>query len=259
MVARAARAAGEMAHRTERRKLVSILARVIPAPARPLGDVLEAVAHAGLFRRGAVLVGTGACQTYAPMIGAVLPAATVMTQDADLATADLALDSDSGDTAMIDILRCADHSFSAVMELDPMTLPSRFRSRSGFLVDLLTPALHRTDPNPMPLDRLKAGAVPLQQLGWLLEGAVDTVALHGAGVPVRVPAPARFAVHKLLIAPKRDPGQTAKRRKDLLQAKALIEALSEVDPFSLDDALADARRRGEAGWAGPISRSLREL
>jgi hypothetical protein len=73
-----------------------------------------------------------------------------------------------------------------------------------------------------------------------------------------VPQPARYAMHKLIIAQKRA-SDAAKRRKDLLQAHALVEAMLQEDPYAVSDAIADARSRGAAGWAQPIQRSLTEL
>ena len=157
------------------------------------------------------------------------------------------------------ILRRADPTFASVPGLDGRAPPSRFRNRAGFVVDLLTPRLRRSDKNPLPLPRLAAGAVPMQQLDWLMTDPVRAIALHGAGVPVSVPQPARYAVHKLLVAQKRDAGELPKRRKDLLQAQALIDGLRVSAPFALEDALADARGRGRDGWAKPIERSLFEI
>ena len=74
----------------------------------------------------------------------------------------------------------------------------------------------------------------------------------------RVPQPARYAAHKLIIAQKRRT-DTAKRQKDLVQAKALIEALQASDSWALADAVSDARSRGRDGWQRPLDRSLKEL
>jgi hypothetical protein len=224
---------------TGRRNIVHSLRSLgLPAPLAELGRVLDALADAGLFK-DAVLVGTAAYQCYSPVVGVLLPSAALMTQDADLATASLALAADGGDETLETILRRADKSFTAVLGLDPRRLPSRFRSEKGFLVDLLTPQRRRSDTNPMPLKQLSAGAVPLQHLGWLIETPIQAVALHGAGVPVRVPAPARYAVHKLILAQK---------RSDIVN-----------DPWSLADAIEDARSQGRDGWRRPIDRSLKEL
>lgn len=101
--------------------------------------------------------------------------------------------------------------------------------------------------------------MPLQHIAWLIADPVPTVALWGAGVPVAIPQPARYAVQKLILAQKRDPGSRLKRSKDLAQAKALIEALLRHDPFALEDTIATARAQGEKGWAVPLARSLDEL
>lgn len=259
VIARAEAAKAEMARRQERRRLVSTLRRLIPGPTATLGKVLDAVAHAGLFRRGAVLVGTAAYQCYPPLLGAILPSATVMTQDADLATADLALDGEIAGDSMIAILQKADASFAALPGLDPKAPPARFRNAESFVVDLLTPQRRRSDRNPMPLKALAAGAVPLQHLDWLIEEPVPAVALHGAGVAVSLPRPARFAVHKLFLAQKRGAHEAAKSRKDLAQAAALVTALREAAPFELQDALDEARALGRDGWARPIDRSLSQI
>ncbi len=93
----------------------------------------------------------------------------------------------------------------------------------------------------------------------MTEGALRTVALWGAGVLVNIPQPARYAVHKLILAQRRDRSNQMKRTKDLAQAKALIEVMRVQDPFALEDAFADARAQGEKGWAAPIERSLKAI
>ncbi len=259
VIARAETARREMLRRDERRKLVSALRRLIPGPTATLGKVLDALAAAGLFRNGAVLVGTSAYQCYPPLVGHMLPSASVMTQDADLATADLALVGDVFGQPLEAILSHADPSFTSVPGLDPRSPPSRFRSNNGFLVDLLTPQRRRTDTNPMPLANLSAGAVPLQHLDWLMHEPVPALVLHGAGVAATVPQPARFAVHKLILAQKRPAADRVKRSKDLLQAASLMQALESHSPYDLEDALASARAKGKSGWAEPLDRSLNEI
>lgn len=243
----------------ERRRLVSMLRRAgLAAPPRTLGATLDALAHAGLFRGGAVLVGTGAYMMCEPLVGRTLASPALTTGDLDLATTDLALHSEPPERLEA-ILKRGDPSFEPVLQIDPRQPPSRFRTASGFLLDLITPIRRRDDTNPMPLDGLEAGAAPLQYVDWLIESPVPTVALWGSGVIVNVPQPARFAVHKLILAQKRDGGDRMKRQKDLLQANSLIDALRANDPFSLADALADACEQGGKGWAQPIERSLEEL
>lgn len=241
-----------------RRKTVSMLRNSgVTGPDRRLGTLLDALAHAGLFKAGAVLVGTAAYLTYEPLVGAKLPAPTLMTGDADIATARLDLRSEPPED-ILSIIRRAEPSFEPVLQLDPRKPASRFRTADGYLLDLIVPVRRRSDANPISLTGLNAGTAPLQHIDWLLADPVAHAALWGAGVAISVPQPARYAVHKLIVAQKRRAGDRAKRGKDLAQASGLLEALDRQDPFAIDDALEDARARGH-GWAEPIERSLHEI
>jgi hypothetical protein len=243
----------------ERRRLVSLLRRTgLAAPYRTIGATLDAISHAGLFRNGAVLVGTAAYMMSEPLVGRKLPEPTLMTGDMDLATANLALRAEPPER-LETIIKRGDPSFEPVLHTRPKEPPPRFRTAEGFLLDLITPTRRRSDSNPMPMDELDAGAAPLQYLDWLIEDPAPTVALWGSGVPINIPQPARFAVHKLILAQKRHSGSRLKRQKDLAQADALIDALERHDPYALHDALTEAAGRGRDGWREPIIRSLTEL
>lgn len=255
---RAAGIAQENAAAKVRTSLVSALRRAgIPAPGIALAQVLDTLEEAGLLRQ-AVVVGTAAYQCYPAPAGHLLPSSAMMTQDADLATASLAISAvDAGET-LETILKRADPTFRPLPGLHRAAPPSHFRSGAGFVVDLRTPQLRRNDPNPMPLPALAAGAVPLQYLAWLIEAPMEAAVLYRSGIAVRIPQPARFAVHKLILAQKRG-GDTTKRVKDLVQAGALIAALKRSDPFALSDAFEDACAQGVTGWKRPADRSLAEL
>ncbi len=242
----------------ERRATIRMLKlRGLRGPDGWLGKIVDAVADADLFGRGMVLVGTGAYQLMEPLLAHYLPEASLITGDVDLVTADLAITSENGE-AMETILQRADPSLAAVPELDLREYSSRFKGKDS-LVELLTPILRRTDATPMPLKQLSAGAAPLQYLRWLVDQPVEAVALWGSGVRVIIPAPARYAVHKLILAQKRLRTSGEKRFKDLSQAESLIRVLQVADPFAIEDALDDARAQGDEGWAKPIGRSLAEL
>ena len=241
----------------ERRRLVAMLRNSgLAAPDRMLGAALDAIAHAGIFRDGGVVVGTAAYLMSEPFVGHRLPAPTLMTGDLDLATINLAITADPPEPFEA-ILQRADPSFQPVLQLDPRQLPVRFRNGQGYLVDLLTQT-RRHDERPVALQQLAAAAEPLQHLAWLIDAPLPAIALWGSGVQTMIPQPARFAVHKLILAQRRSPLDRSKRQKDLAQANALIEALRTADPFSLEDALEDARDRGP-NWVRSISRSLSEL
>jgi hypothetical protein len=223
-----------------------------------MGRVLEAIAKAGLFNNGMVLVGTAAYQVYPAVVGAVLSPAALTTQDADLAAASLAIASDIEGESLLDVLKRADPTFVPQPGLDPRTPPRRFRSAAGLEVDVVTRHRKSADEErAVIVPGLQCSAQPLRYLEFLIADPISAVALYGAGVPVTVPQPARYAAHKLIVAQVRNEA-SGKRGKDLAQARELIAALNTADPHALKDAIADARRRG-AKWKTHLDRSLREI
>ena len=100
-----------------RRKLVSTLVREagLIAPETLTGNVVEALAQAGLFRLRACLVGTVAFQTYSAHLGIRLASASILTGDADIAQ-DYAISAEVGDSLppIIDILQSIDPTFRAL-------------------------------------------------------------------------------------------------------------------------------------------------
>ena len=234
-----------------RRRTVSLLKRGgVPAPDIQTGRLLEALAEAGLFERGVVLIGTVAFQLYSPIVGATLASSALMTQDADFALTRLAAPKFVGEDFGA-VLKRADPTFEPVFRNEDR-LPKQFRSTRGFSVDIVT-AKGRS-PNVLQVKGLNCAATPLRFLDFLLEDTMTALALYGAGVRVRLPDPARFAVHKLILAQAR-PKYDAKARKDILQARELIAALQARDPSSVDDAIELAKARGPQ-WRAKLARGL---
>jgi len=216
------------------------------APDDRTGRILRALSAAGAFRLRAVVVGTVAFQTYGALLGFTLPSQAVRTGDLDIAQdygVSIALD-DALDMSFLDVLRGADPAFTAVPKLDPGK-SATYRTPDGYAVDVLTTSRDAGDAETSRLAALNTDATPLRFMDFLLRETVDAAVLHEDGVLVRVPAPARYAVHKLMISRKRSQANP-KRRKDLEQAQSLIQALSADDPFALREAYAEARGRGEA-------------
>jgi hypothetical protein len=242
-----------------RRTTVSMLKRAgLPAPTIAMGRLIEAIAKAGLFNNGIVLVGTAAYQIYPAIVGAVLSTAALTTQDADLAVASLAVAPDMKGESLLDVIKRADPSFIPQPSLDPRTPPWRFRSGAGLEIEVVT--RHRTradEEHPVVIPGLRCSAQPLRYLEFLIADPIPAVALYGAGVPVTVPQPARYGVHKLIVAQVRQQG-SAKREKDLIQARELIAALETSHPGAVKDALENARQRGRK-WKAAVDRSLREI
>lgn len=216
------------------------------APDDRTGRILRALAAAGVFRLRAAVVGTVAFQTYGGLLGFVLPSQAVRTGDLDIAQdygVSIALD-DGLDTSFLEVLRRADPAFSPVLKLDPRK-SATYRLPDGYAVDVLTTSRDAGDAETSRLKALNTDATPLRFLDFLLRETVDAAVLHEDGVLVRVPEPARYAVHKLMISRRRGPANP-KRRKDIEQAQALIEALAQDDPFALREVYGEARDRGPA-------------
>jgi hypothetical protein len=226
----------------------------LPAPSLILGRILEVVANAGLFNRGMTLVGTAAYQTYAPVLGYYLPTATYATNDVALSVAEFVPGENEEDFHTL--LKRADKSFEPLWSRNDK-LPKAFRASNGFIVELLT-RFGRGHKSPVLIESLNAAAVPLSFQEYLAEVTMEAAALYGHGVLVRVPTPARFAVHKLIIAQRRKPTARAKRQKDLRQAEELIDILLEMDESTLQSELDGARERGRR-WKSQINASLREM
>ena len=238
--------------RDRRKTITALKAAGVPAPDAMTGRVIEALAGAGLFDRGTVLIGTTAYQIYPMLVGAVLSTGTLTTLDADLAMTRVAIGQMTRLPAMADILKGVDPTFEARLHRDHK-YPFTFMSGSSFVVDVLTTA-GRSD-GAVLIKGLACGAQPLKYLDYLIEDPVSTVALVGSGVRVKVPQPARYALHKLVVAQKRTPG-SPKIPKDILQARELIEALTDRDPRVVEDAIDDVLARGPA-WRKLIREGLK--
>jgi hypothetical protein len=96
---------------------------------------------------------------------------------------------------------------------------------------------------PRSLPALQADAQPLRFLDFLIHEPEPAVILHGAGILVQVPAPARYAVHKLIVSRRRREGP-ARRDKDVQQAGVLLGVLAGKRPHELRLAWEEAYGRG---------------
>jgi hypothetical protein len=238
------------------RSLVAMLVRTggLPRPLTVIGDTVAALAKAGVFRLRGVLVGTVAYQAYAAMLGIRLPAAMVQTSDVDVAQfADVSAALQDTTQPIPDVLRAVDPSFRPVPHLHPGGASS-YVAASGLRVDFLTPNRGRDTEVPRELLAFGTNAQPLRFLDFLIHDPEPAVLLHGIGVLVSVPAPQRFALHKLIVARRRREGD-AKRDKDRLQAQALLDALIQRRPHELRAAWAEAFGRGKA-WQRLLGEGL---
>lgn len=244
----------------ERSALVSTLIRSfgLPRPIPEIGDTIEALAKAGVFRLRGVLVGTVAYQSYAAMLGVKLPVAALQTGDVDIAQfKNVSIAVGDQTRPMLDVLKSVDKTFRIVPHVaDPRRVAS-YVAKGGLRVDFLTPNEGADTDAPQPLPAFRTDAQPLRFLDFLIHDPEPAVILHHAGIYVRVPAPARFAVHKLIVSRRRREG-AAKRDKDLRQAEALLAVLADKRSHELKAAWLEAGRRGQ-NWRQSLDEGAAQL
>lgn len=149
------------------------------------------------------------------------------------------------------VLKSVDSRFSAVPYSMDGRKTLRYALRVGgderFSVDFLSPMRGPDRTKIGSLPALRSDAQFLRYLDFLLYQETTSVALHGAGIPIRVPDPTRYALHKLIVSQMRrqDDQQSAeKSRKDLDQAHALISILAIQRPDDLKDFWNELCERG---------------
>ncbi len=247
-----------------RRKLVSTLVREarLPQPDKITGNVVEALANAGLFRMRGVLVGTAAFQTYSALLGMRLPDTAMQTGDADFAQFhSISAAVEDNLPPVLDVLREVDKTFREIPHQTDGRRTTRFESRDGFKVEFLTPNTGSADNDGHQASMPALGgtaAEPLRLLDFLIHQPVRAILLHGFGVPVLVPAPERFAIHKLIVAARRrtEGDSAAKSIKDMRQSAILVEALDASGQHAdLAMAYEEAWERGRA-WREAITATL---
>lgn len=260
-------AAGPKGGGRARRSSVSALVTEagLPSPDPRAGDVVQAMAEAGFFRLGGVLVGTVAFGAYPGLLGARFTTGLASTDDVDFAMFH-SIATSVGDTIppVLDVLRSVDVTFRELPHPADGRRSTRFRTAEGYLVEFLTPNTSSADHEGRPANMPALGgasAEPLRFLDFALRRPVRAVLLHGPGVPVVVPAPERFAVHKLIVAARRrKAGDRARKAdKDRAQASTLFEVLLGTGRGGdLASALTEAWNRGPS-WRAALASSLDQI
>ncbi len=225
----------------------------------PSAKVISGLASAGVFRLGAVLIGTHAFIALGNLLG-VRWQSGLRTQDIDiLASPILEVAVGTIEADLPGTLESLNMGFLPVPGLDPRRPETSFKVRGKTLrVDLLTPAQGKRDGAPVRIPRLRASAQPLEFLDYLLEAPVATPVINGGATLVYVPDPARFALHKLIVSADRPIAMQTKSGKDREQAAEMIELLLEDRPGDLAVAAESINRRPR-GWRKKLRQGLDRL
>ena len=171
--------------------------------------VIAELCNAGIFTGGGILIGTRAFGSILNHLG-YRATPFLGTQDVDIAR------------------------LKAIKLATP--LPA-----GGFAELLLVPGRLSSKPySVVPVPELDAHATTLPFLDYLIGDSWQTIIVgRDHLIPVRCPQPARYCLHKLVVASLRSGLENPKIEKDLVQAGILAAILHEEDPGAIDEA-ADA-------------------
>lgn len=221
------------------------------APAAPKHfRIIKRLSEYGFFRAGGVLIGTHAFLAMGNLLG-VRWREGAATLDVDFAHAarnvSVALPAD----LRIDVHGALE---SLEMGLLPMAqfdgkAGAQYRNSGdqGLRLDFVTSATRSGKPVVMP--ELNLTLEPLKFLQFSLEGTTQgcLISRNGACI-VNLPAPERYAVHKLIISGERPLTERAKATKDLLQSASLADYFAQTGQTGVFNAAwRDAIARGR-GW-----------
>jgi hypothetical protein len=196
--------------------------------------ILAALANGGLFRGGALLVGSHA---YAALLNELgVRAAATGTEDVDVARGRrLALS--GGAKSFEQLLGDSRVRLHPVPQFDADLPSTSFKppGRDRLRVDLLMPTGGRAI-RVLSVPELAAHATALPWLGYLTEESIPGIVIgRSTIVPVNLPRPERLAWHKMLVSRIRHE-TSDKARKDIEQAATLVAILAEAAPESLEEA-----------------------
>ena len=177
---------------------------------RRTATVLAALYNHDLFRAGLTLVGSHAYGALVNEYGISAP--SYSTQDIDLAR-----------RQPLEIVLPAELDFRRILG----------EGAEGLSVNLLVPG--KAPGKMVAVEELRTHAQEIPLLEFLVKDSVDAIAVGpNHVVPVRVPAPERFVLHKLLSSQGRKTDRE-KIRKDLEQAAVLAAVIEEDTPGILKD------------------------
>jgi hypothetical protein len=216
--------------------------------------LIAALASAGLFRKGAFLVGSHAFVSICNSLGVSCKRQFLRTTDVDFARPQgiaLAIPDDRNFTVDLPgAIRRFDEKFFQVRRLDGHPPSTSFQNnKSKVRIDFLT--VDRGSSAPVFFADINVAAEPLKFMDYLLGGnPVRGVVVGPYAVPVNLPDSARFAVHKLIVSQARASTDQLKSGKDVGQAGLLVNYFLQENEFALQEALREA---------GPIDGAVKNI
>lgn len=219
---------------------------------------VAALFNAGVFGRGAILIGTHAFGCLLNELG-VSAAPFPLTEDVDAARArpiEIAALPDGGLLALLKQTGLPFHEVPGLKRGEPST---SFKVRGRKLkVDLLVPTTG-VPYKAIRIPELGAYATGLPFLTYLLDDPINSIMIgRDKLVPIAVPHAGRFLIHKLAVSMLRASSDSAKREKDIAQAAILAAVLAQEQDFVLQEAIA-AMNKALHARVKPAVRRARQL
>lgn len=212
--------------------------------------VIRAFANAGVFRLGGVLVGTHAFAAIGNALGVTWSSA-LQTQDVDFGAMPkhhVGIGVPQTPEFMASVpkaIESLEMGFIPSIRLHTADKPTTYIvPGKEWRIDLVTAPQGVDRESPVEIPRLGAHAQPLEFMDYLLRKPMEAVIVSTTGILVQVPEPARFAVHKLLVASNRDSRSSVKAAKDRQQAFHVMSFLAEERPGDILLAAEEALDRG---------------
>ena len=220
------------------------------------GRIVSALADSGFFNNGGILGGTQAFRHYPLMLGYIPPEGTFLTEDVDLfAPRNTTLFSFREDN-IISVLEARGLEIEGCIDILERNI-CKWRINNEMEIEILT----SRENDYKSVSRHKGLGVDVQSLRFLEFTFLNpsaAISLFREGISINVPAPERYAIHKLVVSQNRKGSCSRKRRKDLAQAEWLIRVMLEKEPYSLCTAWEEVNRRGKK-WSRFVHAGLVEI
>jgi hypothetical protein len=227
--------------------------------------VIRRLEEYGFFKAGGVLIGTHAFACYGNMLGIGWHDAN-KTHDVDFTYAGRSVSLALPTNVKLDVhdaISSLEMGFLPTSRLDGLVGGSYvIPHQPDFRLDFIT-TVGRDRSDLINFPNLNVAMVPLQFMEFLLKDIRQAALISEEGaILVNVPNPARYAMHKLIVAGERDGSFRTKAIKDLRQSAALITYYAKHQPEDLMEAWTDLYSRGK-DWRSRFDKGvdmlLREL
>jgi hypothetical protein len=223
--------------------------------------IIRRLAEYGFFRAGGLLIGTHAFLAMGNMLGVRWHDGSA-TLDVDFAHAGRNVSIALPANLRIDVNGALE---SLEMGLLPLTqfngkVGAQYRNPGDqeLRLDFVT-SMHRSG-KAVAIADLNVALQPLKFMEYSLVETTQACLFGNTGAcVVNLPAPERYAIHKLLVYGERPPRERVKATKDLLQAASLVDYFVRTEqPDVLNSAWRDAIARGK-GWRTRAEQGLKAL